>query len=65
MTMGREVSLEARGTKTNSFNALFGAWLGAYPSLKRSHHKPAFAGRSKAKVYCFALEGSSLDCSYA
>jgi hypothetical protein len=35
----REVSLEKRGTQAEQFNAVFGAWLGACLSLRRSLQK--------------------------
>jgi hypothetical protein len=37
--VNRGVSLEVRGTESNSFNTVFGAWLGARVFLRRTLHK--------------------------
>src|SRR6266849_8737991 len=57
------VSIEGRarrseGTETNSFNAVFGAWLAARIFPRCSLHKPAAPGQ---RPIAFALEGSPLD----
>ena len=45
----------------NSFNALFGARLGARPFYHGFAPKLQFAGRSKPEAHCLALQGSPLD----
>jgi hypothetical protein len=55
------MSLEERGTETSSFNAFFGAWLGARVFSQALAPETQFAGCSKVKAHSLALEGSSLD----
>ena len=61
----REVRSEERGTETNSFNAVFGAWFGARVLSQAFAPQTQFAGRPKAQAHCLALEGSPLDRPHA
>ncbi len=61
--LSREVSVEKRGTKTNSSMPFLVLGLAPAFFLWRFHQQPTFAGQSKAEAYCLALEGSHLDCS--
>jgi hypothetical protein len=60
------VSIEGRawrseGTETNSFNDVFGAWLGARILPRRSLHKFSLQAASSYRSIAFAPQGSSLD----
>jgi hypothetical protein len=59
----REVSLEERGTETNSFNGVLGAWFGARVFPQAFVTATEFAGCSNAQAHCLALESWLLDGS--
>jgi hypothetical protein len=50
---------------TNNFNAVFGAGLGARAFSQALAPPTQFAGRSKPRTHCLALEGSPLDRAHA
>jgi hypothetical protein len=51
----------SEGTETNSFNAVFGAWLGARIFPRHSLHKLSLQAAQRHRPIAFALEGLPLD----